>query len=397
LVDDGARLWVDNSLVVDAWEDGGEREFIAEISLAKGTHELKMQYYDHIGNARIRLKWERITQQKFIDWKGEYWDNREFKGDPILVRDDKKIEFGWGTNSPAVGIPKDNFSARWTRTLNFETGIYRFTAFADDGLRVYVDGKLLINEWHQSNGSEIYISDRSLSGKHAIVVEYYERTGDALVGLTWKRMEATPTPTSTVVPSATPTPTIEPTSTPTSTPTETPTPQPQMIYNFVEHYCDATWITNTGLIACGELEGSPIGWVMVAENPILEGGVATDQPALLMSPEFVDLGWLEGIFPLYTVQAGDRFQTTVGCFDNHPDCEIGFLLNYRIGLEPIQNLGIWEETYDGQVMHVDMDLTSLAGETVYFILKVYAETASHQNVGAWVLPSIWHHKIGNPR
>jgi hypothetical protein len=64
-------------------------------------------------------------------------------------------------------------------------------------------------------------------------------------------------------------------------------------------------------------------------------------------------------------------------------------LNYLVGSDPVQNLGIWEETFDGQVRHVDLDLTPLEGKTVYFILKVYAESTSLLNVGAWILPSIW--------
>ena len=390
LVDDGARLWLDSTLLLDTWKDGAARELTADVTLARGTHDLKLEYYDRAGIARIRLAWEKISTPKFLDWKAEYWDNRELDGDPVLIRNDTKIEFGWGSSSPAVGISKDNFSARWTRTLTFESGTYRFTAYADDGLRVYIDGKLLINEWHQSNGSEEYLKERTLSGQHTIVVEYFERTGEALLGLTWKRIEATPTPTSTLVPTATPTPTAEPTTTPTPTPTETPVPQPQMIYNFVEHYCDAGWASSWGSITCEGLEGDPLGWVKDAENTVLEGGLAVDLPTLLMSPEFVNLGWIEGTFPVYTVQSGDHFRAMIGCLDDHSDCEVGFILNYRIGEGPIQNLGVWEQVYDGEVVQLDLDLTSLAGQTINFILKVYAESASLQNVGVWVWPSIWH-------
>jgi hypothetical protein len=122
----------------------------------------------------------------------------------------------------------------------------------------------------------------------------------------------------------------------------------------------------------------------------LESGVEADAPALLTSPENVHLGWIEGTFPAFTVQTGDRFRVVLGCLHNQADCSITFELNLRLAEnEPLYNMKVWEEEYDGEVTTVDIDLTKLAGREVIFVLSVYAESPSSQNAGVWLQPGIW--------
>ena len=229
-MDDGARLYIDEKLVLDSWKDGLLREVTAEVALARGAHNLRLEYYERTGNARVSLKWEKVSSPLYPDWKAEYWNNRDLSGSPALVRNDKKVEFNWGVKSPAVGILVDNFSTRWTRNVSFEAGTYHFKARADDGIRIFVDGKLIIDEWHVNDGAQTYSGKIILSGgKHKIVVEYYERTGHALIEVWWERV--TPNPTTTITPTPTltitPTPTVTPSETaPISTTTPTPTATP---------------------------------------------------------------------------------------------------------------------------------------------------------------------------
>lgn len=121
-------------------------------------------------------------------WKGEYWNNRTLSGTPWLCRDDASVDFNWGTSNPQPGtaFPSDNFSARWVRTVNFSSsGTYRFTLGGDDGVRLWVDGVLIIDQWRDQPYTT-YTADRYLSaGNHTIRVEYYERGGNARVYLTW--------------------------------------------------------------------------------------------------------------------------------------------------------------------------------------------------------------------
>jgi hypothetical protein len=179
VVDDGARLFIDGVKVLDEWRDGASRERSVEVPLVQGTHSLRFEYYERSGSARVELGWEPVTS--FDDWKGEYFTNRQLSGAPALVRNDEEIDFNWKQGSPATGLPSDNFSARWTRKITFEAGRYQLSARADDGIRIFINGGKVLDEWHDSSGTEVYTVDLDLSKKTEVVIEYYERSGNARV------------------------------------------------------------------------------------------------------------------------------------------------------------------------------------------------------------------------
>jgi hypothetical protein len=111
------------------------------------------------------------------DWKGEYWGNTSMTGAPVLCRNDTSINFPWGSGSPDPTISADNFSARWTRTMQFAPGLYRFSMSHDDGARLYIDDVIKIDAtgtccvWDQI--------DIPLSGSHTIRMEMFENSGGA--------------------------------------------------------------------------------------------------------------------------------------------------------------------------------------------------------------------------
>ena len=226
LVDDGARLWVDDQLIVDSWRDGGAREVTADHALARGTHRLRVEFYEHSGDARIRVWWTKVSSPSYPDWKGTYWSNRRLKGSPALVRNDDSIDFNWGQAAAAPGLPADDFSARWSRRVTFRPGVYRFYARVDDGIRVSVDGERVIDEWHESAGDALYVAQLRLRGEHKVTVEYYERGGKARVEFWWKQVGDWPTPTATATNTPSPTATATATHTPTTPPTPTPSATP---------------------------------------------------------------------------------------------------------------------------------------------------------------------------
>lgn len=120
--------------------------------------------------------------------KAEYFDNEDLEGEPILIRIEQAIGFDLGMNAPAEGIPADYFSVRWTgKLVNLtETGIYTFNVLSDDGVRVFIDGKPIINCWRLSN-SEVHTSNIYLeAGKsYDLRVEYFDRTNHARLLPTW--------------------------------------------------------------------------------------------------------------------------------------------------------------------------------------------------------------------
>ncbi len=224
-VDDAARLWVDDQLVIDEWHDGAVRTVTADYTLIQGSHNLRVEYYERTGDAVMGLAWSLVPSATITDWKGEYFSNPNLSGTPTLVRNDPGvfINFNWGTGSPAAGLPADNFSVRWSRTLNFAAGVWRFLVQADDGIRFYVDGNIVVDQWHDRTGDQTYTAEIPLAaGRHQLVIEYFEHLGQASARVAWAILP-TPTPR---IPTATPTFTPSPTPTNTWTPTLTASATP---------------------------------------------------------------------------------------------------------------------------------------------------------------------------
>lgn len=116
--------------------------------------------------------------------KGEYFTNRELKGDPALVRTDAHVAFNWDKGSYANGGPEDNFSVRWAGYFTPKrSGDFGFFVSGDDGFRLYVDDKLVIDKW-QDQGETLLSHSLALeAGKHyKIRLEYFEGTGEAVIG-----------------------------------------------------------------------------------------------------------------------------------------------------------------------------------------------------------------------
>lgn len=114
----------------------------------------------------------------------EYFNNPELKGAPALVRTDQHIVFDWGEGSYISGGPVDDFSARWTGYFTpASSGTYEFAASGDDGFRLYVDDRPIIEQW-QYRGEAVTAQElRLVAGKHyKIRLEYFEGTGQAKIG-----------------------------------------------------------------------------------------------------------------------------------------------------------------------------------------------------------------------
>jgi hypothetical protein len=185
--DDGVRLWVGDQLIVNEWRDREPVPIVVDRYIAAGTYRVRVEYYERSGGALISVSWSRVVGG--MTWRGEYFDNTTLSGAPRLVRSDHAIDFDWGAGSPDPSLPADNFSVRWTRTLGFNAGTYRFFASADDGVRVWVDGNLVINAWIDQSMSKTHTGDIYLaSGQHTIVVEYYEHGVTAGAHVWWQLM-----------------------------------------------------------------------------------------------------------------------------------------------------------------------------------------------------------------
>jgi uncharacterized protein YgiM (DUF1202 family) len=179
VVDDGARLWVDD------WRAGAPQAYTAEIGLSEGPHTLVLEYFEFRYGAHLYLNWQPVQDGPV--WDARYFDNRKLDDDPVLERHDSVINFIWGIGSPGPDVPVDNFSARWRQDVEFEAGTYIFSVRMDDGARLWVDDVLLIDRWEEG-GVRLSRAEHQLSaGWHPVKVEYFERTGNAEIEVSWER------------------------------------------------------------------------------------------------------------------------------------------------------------------------------------------------------------------
>lgn len=118
---------------------------------------------------------------------GCYYAGTTLGGIPVLIRRDAQINFNWGTGTPSSALPRNDFSVRWSGYFDFDAAEYRFLTTASDGIRLYIDGQLIIDRW-RDQPAYMYAVRRSLTaGRHLVTVEYYERTGLPSAQVSWQK------------------------------------------------------------------------------------------------------------------------------------------------------------------------------------------------------------------
>jgi glucose/arabinose dehydrogenase len=194
--DDGIRVYVDNTLVVDLWQLQNASYSVDKVVLG-GSHVIRVEYFENNGGARAIMDYQRIGEVVPADdgYQAEYFDNQTLTGAPALTRQDGAVDFDWGSGSPGDAIPADHFSARWTKSVQLAAGSYAFTTTTDDGVRLYIDGTLVLDKW-VLQGPTTYTVSRQLSeGTHQIVLEYFDSTGGAVAKFSFAPSDVPPPPT----------------------------------------------------------------------------------------------------------------------------------------------------------------------------------------------------------
>lgn len=189
--DDGMRVWVDGSLILDVWYDQSATEYRVTRSMTSGEHEIRVEYYENTGGAVAQFRWELAggwpTGYCPGQFQAEFFNNQALSGSPVYTRCESwPISYDWGTGSPGYWVGSDNFSVRWSGSPYFNTDTYTFIVRVDDGVRVWLDGSLIIDAWFVQAPTE-YRATRSLSsGEHSLRVEYFEASGGALIQFRWE-------------------------------------------------------------------------------------------------------------------------------------------------------------------------------------------------------------------
>ena len=116
-----------------------------------------------------------------------YFDNVDLTG-PSISRVDRTVDFDWGLASPDPLIDAETFSARWTgKVVPQFTETYTFTTSSNDGVRLWVDGRLIIDQWVPGRTSEYSGSIELIGGqKHDLVLEYFDNIDKASMKLHWE-------------------------------------------------------------------------------------------------------------------------------------------------------------------------------------------------------------------
>lgn len=183
-VDDGVRITLDGTILIDEWHDQAATHYGREVDVSPGRHLLRVEYYERGGNASVRVTAGPVAAPA-TGWRAEFYGNAALSGPPLLVRDDSAVDFDWGLGSPAPGIvPAERFSARWTKVVGFTPGRYRFTTVSDDGVRLWVNNRLLIDRWLDMSATSVS-NAIDIPGSSEVRLEYFEGVGAANVHLTW--------------------------------------------------------------------------------------------------------------------------------------------------------------------------------------------------------------------
>ena len=181
----------------------------------------------------------------------------------------------------------------------------------------------------------------------------------------------------------------------TPTPTVTPggptvTPGANMAYDFASNACAASWFSGAGALPCPGSDGDAKGFVLKVSSSKLESGTTDPRPGILTFPQNVQNGYIQGFFPAFRVQSGDRFRSVINCEGGATNCYVVFRLDYQTGSDPIKTFwGPFGERYEGLFYTVDVDLSSLAGKDVKFILTVLAAGTAAGDRALWVGPHIY--------
>ncbi len=163
-------------------------------SYAPGTLEQNTIYYwavDESPGGDIKhpgALWSFTTTGPGGGIRGEYFNGMTLTGKPLLSRLDAAIDFAWGTEAPGASLNADQFSVRWT--ADFEIAVadtYTFSTNTDDGVRLWLNDRLLINRWVDQGPTDVFSDPIALEpGFYPLRMEYYENTSGAVAHLFWQ-------------------------------------------------------------------------------------------------------------------------------------------------------------------------------------------------------------------
>jgi hypothetical protein len=205
--DDGVRMWIDDKQIINGWVDQSAKEYQGKVALTAGkSSSIRVEYYDNAYDASVKLAWSSasVTKQtvpstvlslapksiaRIAGLSTTYYklDNSGVYNNPVLTNTSANIDFNWGAAAPNSKTPADRFGVVWTGYITpASTGIFTFTTMSDDGIRLWVDNKRIINQWNvhalRSDSTQIALTKGK---KYPIKVTYFDNYKSAVARLFW--------------------------------------------------------------------------------------------------------------------------------------------------------------------------------------------------------------------
>jgi len=168
-------------------------------------------------------------------------------------------------------------------------------------------------------------------------------------------------------------------------------PLEHVVYNFASNYCSASWrnASAPGTLPCPGTTSDAAGYVVRNDSPKLSDGTTYNQVALVTHPQWIAGGSIAGMYPVIAVQNGMKFRATLGCRYGGSACAVRYFLRYyEQGVAGLKQLNQWDLDYSDTPLKVDIDLSSLAGKNIIFVLQTVALDSPDQDWAQWVNPRI---------
>lgn len=192
-------LWINGQQVVSKLDESGA-ESSGTIALTAGTdYDIRLEYHQIRDSSSVKLLWQSASQPKAIvaynrltanpkgagtGLRAQYFRHRDLSSQ-VLSQTDKEVDFEWGYDSPVQGMSGDDFSVLWTGQVQPRyTGTYTFGIYGDQGVRLWVNNQLLVNQWTTNTTGSGTIA-LTAGQKYDIKIAFTEKTDLASVWLWW--------------------------------------------------------------------------------------------------------------------------------------------------------------------------------------------------------------------
>ncbi|MEP7291304.1 MAG: SH3 domain-containing protein [Chloroflexota bacterium] len=126
------------------------------------------------------------AQESGVNWTASYYNSTDLSGAVVFTESlPNGININWGTDSPNPAVNHDNFSGRFTSVQLFNAGTYEFVISSDDGVRLFIDGVVVLDKFIGRILTTDRVQQTLTAGNHSLTVEYVEFTDQAALGVQW--------------------------------------------------------------------------------------------------------------------------------------------------------------------------------------------------------------------